>query len=216
MVRVKICGIKSIKDAKKAIEYGADAIGVLIGQVHASKDFITKELAKKIVNSIPDSHSTVMVTHLRDPNKIVKLAKYIRVDTIQLHGGSNITEIKKIRKYLPNVKIYRTFHVINQNILKEVKEFEKYIDAILLDSINIKTDQIGGTGKVHDWNLSKKVVQISKKPVILAGGLNPTNIAKAIKQVKPFGVDVNSGVKNKKGMKDYKKLKKFISIAKKL
>lgn len=214
MVKVKICGIKSVKDANKAIEYGADAIGLLVGRIHPSKDFITKELSKKIVDSVPPFCSTVMVTHLRDTNKIIKLAKYIGVNTIQLHGGSTITEIKKIKKSLPNVKIYRAFHVIDKNVLNEVKKFENYIDAVLLDSLNIKTGQVGGTGKIHDWDLSRKVVKISQKPVILAGGLNPSNVEKAIKQVKPFGIDINSGVKNKKGMKDYNKLKKFISVTK--
>jgi len=214
MIRVKICGIKSVKDANRAVEYGADAIGLLVGRMHPSKDFITKELAKKIVDSILPFCSTVMVTHLRDTNEIIKLVKHIGVNTIQLHGGSTIIEIKKIRKSLHNVKLYRTFHVFDKNVLDKVKKFERHIDAVLLDSLNIKTGQVGGTGKIHDWNLSRKVVKISQKPVILAGGLNLSNVEKAIKQVKPFGIDVNSGVKNKKGMKDYNKLKKFISVTK--
>ena len=214
MVRVKICGIKSVKDAKKSIEYGADAIGLLVGKIYASKDFISKELAKQIVDSVPPFCSTVMVTHLRDTTKILRLAEYIGINILQLHGGSTIIEIKKIREALPNVKLYRAFHVVDKKILDEIKKFENCIDAILLDTVNIETDQVGGTGMVHDWSLSEKVVKNSKKPVILAGGLNPSNIAKAIRQIKPFGVDVNFGVKNKRGMKDYNKLKKFISIAK--
>jgi len=214
MVRVKICGIKSVGDARKAVEYGADAIGLLVGKVHASDDFISNELARKIVVSLPPFCSSVMVTHLKDAERIIELVKYLGVNAIQLHGGSTLEDIVKIERSLSNVKIYRAFHVTDEGVLDEVMKYEDSIDAVLLDSINPMTDQIGGTGIVHDWKLSRKIVIKTNKPVILAGGLNHLNVTIAINEVMPFAVDANSGVKDNQGMKNYDKLKTFILTAK--
>jgi len=214
MVKVKICGIRNIEDALKAAEFGADEIGVLVGRVHCSDDFITEKLAKKIVCALHPLCSVVLVTHLRDPREITDLANYIGVNTVQLHGGSTLDEICTIRHSLPNAKLYRAIHVVDKAVLDDVKYYENSIDALLLDSINFEADQVGGTGIVHDWNLSKVIVNTSDRPVILAGGLNPINVRNAIESVRPFGVDVNSGVKNKCGKKDYQKMRNFIQIAK--
>ena len=214
-MRVKICGIKKVEDALKAIEYGADAIGLLVGQTHASKDFISKELAKEIVDSLPPFVSTVMVTHMTDVQTIIDFASFIGVSTIQLHGESNINDIRQIKNELRNVKIVKSIHVVDESSIYTGAEFLGYADAVLLDTMNKGTDQIGGTGITHDWNISKMIVESYKIPIILAGGLNPDNIEEAVNKVKPYAVDVNSGVKGEDGFKDYEKLKKFIQKAKK-
>lgn len=215
-MKVKICGIKRIEDALKAVEYGADAIGLLVGQAHASKDFIDKKKAKEIVDGIPPFISTVMVTHMVDVKLIIEFAKYIGVSTLQLHGDSTASHIKIIKKELVNVKIIKSIHVIDKSSIEKEKEYLGFADAILLDSINKATDQIGGTGLIHDWNISKEIVEKCPIPVILAGGLNSDNIEEAVDKVRPYGIDVNSGVKGKDGFKDYQKLKLFIERTKKI
>lgn len=215
MVRVKICAMNSVKDALKAVELGADAIGMLIGKGGAKKDSVSIETARQIAHSLPPYCSSVLLICSRNPKEISKIVRYVGASAVQLHGGQSIKEVTKVRKLLPNVKIYRAFHVIDDHVMARIKVFEPYLDAILLDSFDKRTGQVGGTGLVHDWKVSKKIVEQCKKPVILAGGLNEKNVAKAIKQVKPFAVDVQSSVTNPDKSKNYAKVKKFIQIAKK-
>lgn len=214
MVRVKICGNKRAGDALKAVEYGADAIGLLVGQKHASPDFIDIEQARGIVALLPPFVASVLVTHLVLPDEITPLARKIGVNTIQLHGETTPDQTAQIKKTLPYIKLYKAIHVTGDKSIVNAESYTNSVDAILLDTINVSTDQVGGTGKIHDWGISRKIVQKASLPVILAGGLNPDNVKEAIEKVKPFGVDVNSGTKGRDGYKDPKKLQAFIERAK--
>lgn len=214
MVRVKICGIKRKEDAIAAINCGADAIGVLVGQRHTSDDFIGSERAKSIVQALPPFCSSVMVTHLTDVSSIVTLAGKIGVTTIQLHGETTPKDAKAIKDALPYMKVYKAIHVVDESTVEWGRQFLPFVDAVLLDTVNPATGQVGGTGLTHDWAVSKKMIELYDKPVILAGGLTPENVVGAIKTVKPFGVDVNSGVKGADGFKDLEKLRLFIANAK--
>lgn len=213
-MRVKICGIKNKEDALKAVSYGADAIGVLVGQRHSSNDFISKEEAREIVKVIPPFCTAVLVTHLTSPEEIIALANFLSVNTIQLHSEITVEDIQKIREALPNVSLIKCIHVMDENSIDEAKSFEEAVDAILLDTYNAKTDQVGGTGLTHDWSISKKIIDCLKKKVIVAGGLNPENVREVRDFLHPYAVDVNSGVKNEEGTKDEVKLKDFITRAK--
>jgi len=213
-MKVKICGIMRAEDGINAISYGADAVGFLVGQIHHSRDFVKKEKAKKIVSQLPPFCSSVLVTHYHNVNDILSLAKYIGVTTIQLHGDSKPDDIKQIKKELPYIKILKSLHVFDQQSIEEGRQFIGFADAIILDTANKKTGQVGGTGITHDWDISRRIVEEYDIPVILAGGLSPDNVEEAIKTVKPFGVDVNSGVRAEDGLKDLAKLKSFIEKAK--
>ena len=213
-MRVKICGIKNIDDALKAIEFGADAIGLLVGQEHSSKDFITVKQAKEIVSKIPPFISTVLVTHTTDENEVIKMIKEIGVSTVQLHSDIGIKEIKTIKDSCPNIKILKLIHIIDEQSIEQVKVFKDVVDAILLDTINFDTNQVGGTGKIHNWEIDKRIVEETTAKIIVAGGLNKDNVNDAITKISPFGVDANSGVQNKEGFKDYDKLREFIFNAK--
>lgn len=213
-MRVKICGIKNTEDALKAVEFGADAIGLLVGQEHNSKDFITIKQAKEIVNKMPPFVSTVLVTHIDDANQIIEMIKDIGVNTVQLHSDIDINGIGKIKNSCPNIKIIKLVHIINEESIEQVKLFTGVSDAILLDTINFATNQVGGTGKTHDWAIDKRIVEETDANIIVAGGLNKDNVKDAIIQINPFGVDVNSGVQNEHRFKDYDKLKEFIYNAK--
>ncbi len=213
-MKVKICGVKSVQDALTCINLGADAIGLLVGQMHSSNDFISKETAKEIVESLPPFCNSVLVTHLLSANEIVELAKYIGVNTIQLHSDIQETEVETIKKELPNVKLLRLIHVSVDGEIYSDYQSMKIADAFLLDSFNLSTNQVGGTGLTHDWSADNKIKQILNKPIVVAGGLNPSNVKQAILQSHPFAVDVNSGVKGENGFKDYEKVKQFIANAK--
>lgn len=214
ITRVKICGIKRREDLDICLASGADAVGFLVGQKHNSEDFISAELAREMIVSLPPFISSVLVTHLEDKQEIVDLAKKILVNTIQLHGNSSPEDTSFIREKLPNIKLYKSIHVEGEETLKEVEKWDNCVDAIILDTAIKSEGKVGGTGKVHNWDVSEMIVQKSNVPVILAGGLNPENVRSAIEKVKPFAVDVNSGTKGDDGYKDTNKVINFIKNAK--
>ncbi len=214
MIKVKICANKSIEDAKMSIDAGADIIGILVGQEHTSNDFVDKYTAKKIADFAKGKCDISLVTHLTNAEDIIELTNFIGNNVIQLHSNIEEFEVEKIKKELPNVKLVRLIHVsVDGEICTNYKKI-KYADYYLLDSFNLKTNQVGGTGLTHDWNKSGELIKILDKPTFLAGGLNPENVADAIKQANPYGVDVNSGCKNDNGIKDKEKVKLFIKNAK--
>lgn len=213
MIKVKICANKNIYDAESCLLANADIIGVLVGQEHSSNDFINKEQAKKIVDYVNKRTSVALVTHLKDANEIINLTKYIGNDIIQLHSNIDEKEVEKIKKELPFIKLIRLVQIGKDGkVVTDVSKI-KYVTYYLLDSFNLETDQIGGTGLIHDWRKSRELVKNFKYPIFLAGGLNPSNVKNAITIVKPYGVDVNSGCKTD-GKKDRNKVIEFVKNAK--
>ena len=214
MIKVKICANRSVEDAKMSIDAGADVIGILVGQEHTSDDFVDKFKAREIATFAKGKCDVSLVTHLTNAKEIIELTKFIGNNTIQLHSDISEDEVLLIRKELPNVKLVRLIHVSSDGKICTDYQKMKYVDFYLLDSFNLKTNQVGGTGLTHDWNKSRKLISILNKPTFLAGGLNPNNVKEAIKLARPYGVDVNSGCKNDKGVKDKDKVRDFIYNAK--
>ena len=213
-MHVKICGIKTVMDAQLAEQCGADAIGVLVGRVHRSKDFITLKTAAEICGTVGPFTATVLVTHFEDPEKILQLAEQVSTSAIQLHSDLPPQTIRMLARKLSPRKIIAKVSVDGPDAIHRARKVSKYADAILLDSINPETKQVGGTGHTHDWTLSAQIVKESSIPVILAGGLTPKNVARAIQRVNPYGVDVNTGVKNRAGGKSQKRIREFLRLAK--
>ncbi|MFQ5823508.1 MAG: phosphoribosylanthranilate isomerase [bacterium] len=213
-MKVKICGITHIDDALIAVKYGADALGFLIGLDYPTEDTVAKEFAREVIAELPPFVSSVLVTHKTDLSTITNLCTFIRCTTVQLHGPVKPNDIRRIRAGIGAVKLIKAVHVINIEAIQKALNFAEYVDAILLDTN--KGDRIGGTGITHDWSISREIVDAVSVPVILAGGLNSKNVAEAIKIVKPYGVDVNTGVDDGVGnpRKNPKKLKDFIFEAK--
>lgn len=215
-MRIKICGIKTEADVEIVIKSSADAAGFLVGQLHTSTDFILPSTAKRLAGLLPPFISPVIVTHLPDAVSILDIVKKTGITTLQLHGGSTSEEVRKICDALPGEgKIIYAVHIIKGEMVPSLEEFYPYIDAVLLDSYNLTTGQVGGTGQIHDWNLSSRLVRTLPVPVILAGGLNPSNVEDAIRKVKPYGVDANSGLKNSEGGRDPELCKAFVENARK-
>lgn len=210
---IKICANKSIEEAQMCLEAQADIIGILVGQEHYSTDFVDKETAKKICDYVNKRCDVALVTHLTNADEIIKLTKYIGNNIIQLHSNINEKEVEKIVKELPQIKLIRLIHIASDGqIVTDIKKI-KHVDFYLLDSFNLKTDQVGGTGLIHDWRKSGELIKELNKPAFLAGGLNPDNVKSAIAEVDPYGVDVNSGCKVD-GKKDREKVILFVKNAK--
>jgi phosphoribosylanthranilate isomerase len=215
MVKVKICGITNLDDALAAVSFGADAVGFLVGRVHYSTGiFISPERVAEIVTKVPLFCSTVLVTHLSRPEEVISAARRANVSTIQLHGETTPQEAEEIKHDLPYIKVYKAVHVSDDHSIEEAQKYVGVVDGIILDTAIKETGQVGGTGKTHDWKISRKIVETVSLPVVLAGGLNPQNILEALETVHPFAVDANSGVSNQDGTKDHQKLQLFIQRAK--
>ena len=216
MIKVKICANRSIEDAKMSLEAGADIIGILVGQQHESDDFVDKYTAKEITEYIAKRCDVSLVTHLTNADEIIELTKFIGNNTIQLHSDIEESEVEKIVNALPGVKLVRLIHISQEGkVVTNVNQM-RYVDYYLLDSFNLKTNQVGGTGLTHDWHKSYELIRRLNKPTFLAGGLNPYNVQEAIRISQPYGVDVNSGCKNQYGRKDAEKVKLFIANAKRI
>lgn len=212
MVRTKICGIQTLDDLVVAEAAGTDAVGFLVGQRHASDCFITTEMAAQLCRQAKPFVSTVVVTHIEDPDEIIHITTMIPSSEIQLHSDLSISILNYLRKKIRQRLICKV-SVRDRTAVERAQEIEPYADAILLDSIDEKHDQVGGTGKTHDWSISREIVVSVQKPVILAGGLNSQNIGQAIAEVGPWGVDVNSGV-TINGRKSAELACKFVELAK--
>lgn len=210
MTRVKICCISSVEEAKLAIECGASAIG-LVSEMPSGPGVISEKLIFEIAKQIPPGISTFLLTSKLSADEIIEQQHRCRTNTIQLCNRIVHGTHAELRQALSGIKIVQVVHVTGEDSIQEAVDVSKFVDAILLDSGNQKLSvkELGGTGRTHDWTISKKIVEAVCKPVFLAGGLNPLNVAGVIEQVKPFGVDVCSGVRTN-GKLDVEKLKLFI------
>ncbi|HEY5884196.1 MAG TPA: phosphoribosylanthranilate isomerase [Pyrinomonadaceae bacterium] len=207
--RVKICCIASIEEAWTAIDYGASAVG-LVSQMPSGPGVISDELIEEIAAMIPPAVSSFLLTCSQDVDDIIKQQTRLRVNTIQICDRLDKGNHRELRQALPGVSIVQVVHVTGAESVEEALEAAPFVDALLLDS-GSKTatiKELGGTGRVHDWSLSKLIRQEVKVPVFLAGGLNSANVAAAIREVRPFGVDVCSGVRTDNHL-DEKKMADF-------
>ncbi|MFH1588523.1 MAG: hypothetical protein ABIA76_04265 [Candidatus Diapherotrites archaeon] len=206
---VKICALTNKQDSLNALKAGADLIGFLV-EVTSSKNNLSLTETKKVIHSLPSNAETVVLTDAVNAKKVIRFSKTLKPKYIQLLAEIPLNEIKKLKKQIPEQKLMKSIYVNSMNDLRNAKKYESFVEFILLDSGNKKT--FGGTGKTHNHNLSKKFVLNLNKPVFLAGGLNAKNVFGAIKKVKPFGVDVSSGVSLKPRKKSMKKMKEFIGV----
>ena len=217
MVTVKICGVRRVVDALAAIGAGADEIGLLVGQRHASGDFISPETAAEIVRACVSMGGVtpVLVTHVADPAEVHALARQIGVSAIQVHSEMPPEGLTWLKAQSASYRLRKSWHVLGPESLGYGDAYRGVADAFLLDSANVATGQVGGTGKTHDWSLSAEIVRrCAGVPVIVAGGLNPDNVADAVRQIRPAGVDVNSGTKSADGFKDAARMRAFVAAAK--
>jgi len=207
--RVKICCISSIEEAQLAIEKGASALG-LVGNMPSGPGVIDDKLISDIVKTVPPAIATFLLTSETTAEKIIAHYKKVNTTTIQIVDELPKTEYALLRAALPSVKLVQVIHVIDNNSVQQAITISKYVDAILLDSgnPNLQIKELGGTGRTHNWELSKQIKESINIPLFLAGGINKDNVKEAIKKVQPFGIDVCSGVRTN-GKLDENKLTAF-------
>ncbi|HYF30905.1 MAG TPA: phosphoribosylanthranilate isomerase [Chitinophagaceae bacterium] len=209
--RIKICCISSIDEAALAIRYGADALG-LVGRMPSGPGPIEDELIASIARHIHPPLASFLLTCEQSAAGIIEHAARTHTNTVQIVDELSEGSYHQIRQALPYLKLVQVIHVSGEESIAEAVRHARHVDALLLDSGNpraaIKT--LGGTGKVHNWHISREIVRSAGVPVFLAGGLNAGNVAEAIRIVQPFGVDICSGVRTE-GRLDETKLRDFVN-----
>ncbi|AKT41011.1 phosphoribosylanthranilate isomerase [Chondromyces crocatus] len=196
MIRVKICCISSIVEARLAISLGAAALG-LVSEMPSGPGVITDDEIASIARTVPPGVSSFLLTSAHDPARIIAQQQAAGVDTLQLVDRLPRGVCSELRAALPGVRLVQVIHVLDEASIDEALEAAPEVHALLLDSgnPNLAVKQLGGTGRVHDWTLSRKICDRSPVPVFLAGGLRADNVASAIRAVRPFGVDLCSSVR---------------------
>jgi phosphoribosylanthranilate isomerase len=212
--RIKICCISSGAEARMAIECGASALG-LVSAMPSGPGVISEEQIAEIAATIPPPIGSFLLTSKQDVESIVEQQRRCRTNCVQLCDRLTSDAAKELKAALPGVSIVQVIHVTGLESVEEALAVAPDVDAILLDSGNqaLAVKELGGTGRRHDWNLSRQIREQVHVPIFLAGGLRPENVAEAISAVAPFGLDVCSGVRTE-GKLDREKLTRFCAVVK--
>ncbi|GAB3977381.1 N-(5'-phosphoribosyl)anthranilate isomerase [Spirosoma terrae] len=211
--RVKVCCISSPNEAALAIRLGADALG-LVGRMPSGPGVVLDDLAAQIVQQTPPPIATFMLTSETNVTDIIAHQQRVGANTVQIVDAVAPETYAQLHAALPAIKLVQVIHVIDERNLEEaLQAVENGADTLLLDSgnPNLSVKELGGTGRVHNWEISRKIVEQSPVPVFLAGGLNIENVRRAIDQVQPFGLDICSGVRSN-GQLDATKLEAFMNV----
>jgi phosphoribosylanthranilate isomerase len=209
--RVKICCISSVAEAAIAVRHGAAAVG-LVSAMPSGPGVIAEETIAAIAITVPPGVATFLLTSKREAASIIAQQRRCRTNTIQLCDSVEPGCYAKLREALPGIALVQVIHVTGPESVDEAVSIAPNVDAVLLDSGNQKlaVKELGGTGRKHDWRISRQIVASVRVPVYLAGGLNPDNVAAAIQQVIPFGLDICSGLRTN-GQLDEAKVQRFFA-----
>jgi phosphoribosylanthranilate isomerase len=212
--RVKICCISSVAEAELAIRYGASALG-LVSAMPSGPGVINEDLIAEIVARVPPPIATFLLTCRQDVDSIVEQQRRLRANTIQIVDRLERGSYADLRAALPGISLVQVIHVSGEECIDEARRISPYVDAILLDSGNpaLAVKELGGTGRTHNWAISRRIRDVVGVPIFLAGGLKPENVIEAIRHVEPFGLDVCSGVRTEGKLNEVKLAHFFESVA---
>ncbi len=213
-VRVQIAGVSSLEEAQVAERAGADALGFALRLPTGIHDGLTEAKARGIIAALAPFITSVAITYVHRAREAADLCRYLGVGAVQLHGQFPTRELPLLRAALPHLKIIRAVHVTGPEALAKARSLDPHVDAIILDTYDPGSGRSGATGKTHDWSVSRQIVVRARVPVILAGGLTPDNVAEAIRTVRPWAVDVHTGVEDADGTRNFDKIRAFIERAK--
>lgn len=212
--RVKICCIKSPAEAALAIVCGASAVG-LVSNMPSGPGVISEEAIARIAKTVPPPIATFLLTSERSPEAIIAQQRRCRTNTLQLCDHLPATVYPRLREELPGIALVQVVHVTDEESVNYAVAAAEHVDALLLDSgnLHLPIKELGGTGRTHDWTLSRRIRDAIRIPLFLAGGLTAGNVADAIATVEPFGLDLCSSVRTNDNL-DAIKLRAFFSAIK--
>ena len=211
IVRIKVCCIQDIEEARLAIAMGASALG-LVSAMPSGPGPIADSRIAEIAAQVPPPISTFLLTCLDDADAIIDQQRRCGANTLQLVDAVAPGVYPELRRALPGIALVQVVHVIDEESVEYACAVAPAVDALLLDSGNprLAVKELGGTGRRHDWALSRRIVETAGKPVFLAGGLNPANAREAMAAVGPFGLDLCTGLRTD-GALDPRKLEDFMT-----
>lgn len=211
--RIKVCCISSVEEAWTAIRSGASAIG-LVGAMPSGPGVISETVIAEIAAAVPPSIGTFLLTSSQDADAIIEQQRRCRTNTVQIVDRLVSGTYARLRAAMPGIGLVQVIHVTGPKSVDEALEIAPQVDALLLDSGNpsLAVKELGGTGRVHDWALSRAIRERVSIPIFLAGGLTSANVVRAIQEVGPFGLDLCSGVRTD-GPLDETKLTRFFDQA---
>ena len=194
--RIKICCIKSVAEAAMAINHGASALG-LVSTMPSGPGVISEEAIARIAATVPLPIATFLLTCKQSADAIIAQQRRCRTNTLQLCDCVRSEVYPRLRAELPGIALVQVVHITGPDSVNDAMEVARHVDALLLDSGNpaLAIKQLGGTGRTHNWTLSRRIRDAVQVPVFLAGGLNPANLPDALAAVQPFGIDVCTGVR---------------------
>jgi len=212
---IQVAGIIDSAEARMLVESGVNYLGFPL-RLTVHKEEISEEEAGKIIRSLKPPHYGVVITYLKKAKDILNFCHQLGARMVQLHGDVSPDELATLRKVDSGLYIIKSLIVKDNNLSElevQLSSFCPYVDAFITDTYDPETGVCGATGKTHNWDISRRLASISPKPVILAGGLHPDNVRKAIQYVRPAGVDVHTGVESSYGRKDTHLVRKFVAEA---
>lgn len=209
MPKVKVCCINSLEEAELAIRSGASAIG-LVSEMPSGPGVISETKIAEVASQVPEHVDTFLLTSKVTADEILAQHDRCQTTTIQLVDSVSEDVHRMVKEALPHINLVQVIHVAGKKSVEEARSIGSYVDALLLDSGNqsLKIKELGGTGRTHDWTISREIVESVSLPVYLAGGLKPGNVGQAVRQVQPYGLDVCSGLRSQ-GKLDASKVQAF-------
>ena len=210
--KVKICCISSVEEAQLALTCGASALGFVSAMPNAP-GLMDEDLIAETIGTVSPPIATFFLTSQQNADAIIDQQQRCRPNTMQLVDAVAEMELIRLRRALPGIALLQVIRVTGLESIDVVCSVAPHVDAILVDSGDQKIDvkQLGGTGRAHDWRISRMIRERCGKPVFLAGGLKADNVCEAIDQVQPFGLDLTSGVRTG-GALDESKLRQFFAV----
>lgn len=212
---IQVAGIKDQAEADMILEEGADWLGFAL-RLPAKNEDLSESDAAAIIKNIQPAHKGVIITYLTDADEIKAFCAEMGVDAIQLHGDVTPAELRRLRRMAPDLYLLKSLVVRADNIgelSRTVEGAADWVDMFITDSFDPATGAKGATGRVHDWDISAELVRIAPRPLMLAGGLKPENVAEAIEKVRPAAVDAHTGLEDATGRKDRVKVRTFVAEA---
>jgi len=215
---IQAAGVKSLDEAQMLAACGVTHVGLPLRlPVHAPD--VSEDQARDIVRGLGHAAKTVLITYLMDAAETLELCRFLGVDGVQLHGAMPLAEVRRLRQAAPELFLIKSLVIGlghgggEADLTAEAQAHAPFVDAFLTDTFDPGSGASGATGKTHDWAVSRRLAQVLEKPLILAGGLNPGNVARAIAQVRPAGVDAHTGLENAAGDKDEGLVRRFVAEA---
>ena len=213
MIRIKVCCISSVEEGQIAVRHGASALG-LVSAMPSGPGPIDESRIAEIARTVPPGVASFLLTCHSNPREIIDQQRRCGTNTLQLVDEVEPGTHEALKQALPGISIVQVIHVVDASSIDDARIAARTADGVLLDSGRPKAaiKELGGTGRVHDWEISRAIVDALTVPVYLAGGLNAENVRAAIGAVRPFGIDICSGVRTN-GKLDVAKLANFIKEA---